>query len=179
MERRRYSSSSTTAPCSPSSSSTTAPCSPSSSSTTAPCSPSSSSTTAPCSPSSSSTTAPCSPSISLIDKFLNSNSESSTLKPPRVPSSIMSSEDLSQSLPETSQSPSSTYSVAFFQLFSSSPSSTHSSNLTSSSFKSYTTNLMPTHLPSRSSITFSSTAVLSEYPPWWNNFFLKKASPSA
>src|SRR5215218_2291130 len=52
-------------------------------------------------------------SISLMDKSLNSNFESSTLKPPRVPSSIMSSSDLSQSLPETSQSPSSTYSVAF------------------------------------------------------------------
>src|SRR5918999_5053245 len=60
---------------------------------------------------------PWPPFISLIDRFLNSNSESSTLKPPRVPSSIMSSSDLSQSLPETSQSPSSTYSVAFFHLF--------------------------------------------------------------
>src|SRR5215211_7408004 len=103
-------------------------------------------------------------SISLMDKSLNSNFESSTLNPPRVPSSIMSSSDLSQSLPETSQSPSSTYSVAFFHWFCSFPSSIHSSNLTSSSSssKSYATNLMPTHLSSRSSTTFSSTAVLSE-----------------
>src|SRR5829696_125397 len=103
-------------------------------------------------------------SISLMDKSLNSNFESSTLKPPRVPSSIMSSSDLSQSLPETSQSPSSTYSVAFFHWFCSFPSSIHSSNLTSSSSssKSYTTNLMPTHLSFRSPSTFSFTAVLSE-----------------
>src|SRR5215211_4697755 len=104
-------------------------------------------------------------SISLMDKSLKSNFESSTLKPPRVPSSIISSSDLSQSLPETSQSPSSTYSVAFFHWFCSFPSSIHSSNLTSSPSKSYATNLMPTHLSSRSSTTFSSTAVLSEYPP--------------
>src|SRR5215216_315648 len=106
-------------------------------------------------------------SISLMDKSLKSNFESSTLKPPRVPSSIISSSDLSQSLPETSQSPSSTYSVAFFHWFCSFPSSIHSSNLTSSSLssKSYTTNLMPTHLSPRSPSTFSFTAVLSEYPP--------------
>src|SRR5215208_6447252 len=144
--RRHYSSSSS----SPSSSATAAVAAPWSS---PPSSPSSSATAA--------TAAPWSSSISLIDKSLNSNSESSTLKPPRVPSSIISSESLSQSLPWVSQSPSSTYSVAFFQLFSSSPSSTHSSNLTSSSSKSYVTNLMPTHLSSRSSTTFSSTAVLS------------------
>src|SRR5215204_6460039 len=108
----------------------------------------------------------CRSSISLIDKSLNSKSESSTLKPPLVPSSIISSESLSQSLPWVSQSPSSTYSVTFFQLFVSSPSSAHSSNLTSSPpSKSYVTNLMPTHLSSRSSTTFSSTAVLSVYPP--------------
>src|SRR5215216_94936 len=104
-------------------------------------------------------------SISLMDKSLKSNFESSTLKPPRVPSSIISSSDLSQSLPETSQSPSSTYSVAFFHWFCSFPSSIHSSNLTSSPSKSYTTNLMPTHLSPRSPSTFSFTAVLSEYPP--------------
>src|SRR5215212_5958746 len=141
--RRHYSSSSS----SPSSSATAAVAAPWSSP------PSSSATAA--------IAAPWSASISLIDKSLNSNSESSTLKPPRVPSSIISSESLSQSLPWVSQLPSSTYSVTFFQLSSSSPSSTHSSNLTSSSSKSYTTSLMPTHLSSRSSTTPSSTAVLS------------------